>query len=106
MRTKQSWRAKGLMGPDKSGLAMTKGAGKLAGCLIQCAQASGTDVCFCLSSFYHNRGSLDIGQPAPQGMPFGMAHTIPELSRFTANLALHRNFSASLCYESHFELSC
>ena len=94
------------MRPDRSGLAMTKGAGKLAGWLILRAQASGTDVCFCLSSFYHNRGSLDVGQPAPQGTPFGVAHTIPELSRLATNLALHRNLSASLCYKSHFELSC
>ena len=103
---KQSRRGKGLTRLDKSGLAMMNGLGQLASCFVLGAQASGTDVYFRLSSFYHNRGSLNIGQPAPRGMSFGVAHTIPELSRFTANLALHRNLSASLCYKSHFELSC
>ena len=91
---------------DKSGLAMTNGLGQLARCFVLGAKASGADVDFCLSSFYHDRSSVNIGQPAPQRTPLGVAHIIPGLSRFAANLALHRNLSASLCYKPYFELSC
>ena len=65
----------------------------LAGGFIMGAQASGADVDFFGSSFYHNRSSVNIRQPASHGMLFGVAYTMPELSLFTANFALHRNYS-------------
>jgi len=66
------------------------------------AEASGADVDFSFPSFYHNRSSVDIRQPASQGMPLGVAYIMPGLSFFTANLALHRNFS--ICYTTHENL--
>ncbi len=65
---------------------------ELAGYFILGAEASGADVDFSFPSFYHNRSTLDIREPAPEGMLFGMAYTIPETSFLTANFALHRNF--------------
>jgi len=65
----------------------------LAGGFVLGAEASGADVDFSLLSFYHNRTSVNIGQPAPQGMLLGVAYVMPELSLFTANLTLHSNFS-------------
>jgi hypothetical protein len=95
--------------PDKSGLAMTssvslRGAERrsnlvvglgldLAGGFVPGAEASGADVDFSWPSLYHNRSPLDIRQPLSRGMLFGMAYTISEGSSFTANFALHRNFS-------------
>lgn len=66
---------------------------ELAGGFVLGAEASGADVDFSGPSFYHNRSSLDIRQPASGGMLFRMAYTIPESRSFTANIALHRNFS-------------
>jgi hypothetical protein len=63
----------------------------LAGGFVMGAEASSADVDFCLLSFYHNRSSVDIRQPASRGMLFGMAYTAPEVSSFTANITLHRN---------------
>jgi hypothetical protein len=65
----------------------------LAGGFVLGAEASGADVDFSWLSLYHNRSSLDIRQPASVGMLFGVAYTMPELSLFTANFALHRNYS-------------
>jgi hypothetical protein len=65
----------------------------LAGGFILGAEASGADVDFSFPSLYHNRSSLDIRQPLSRGMLFGMAYTVPKGSFFTANFALHRNFS-------------
>jgi hypothetical protein len=65
---------------------------ELAGYFILGAEAPGTDIDFSFSSLYHNRSTLDIRQPAPEGMLFGVAYVMPELSFFTANFALHRNF--------------
>ncbi len=73
-------------------LAMTNGVSTLAGYFILGAEASGADVDFSFLSLYHNRSSLDIRQPAPEGMLFGVAYIMSELSFFTANFALHRNF--------------
>jgi hypothetical protein len=57
------------------------------------AEASGADVDFSFLSFYHNRSAVNIGQPASLGMLFGVAYVMAELGLFTANIALHRNFS-------------
>src|SRR3972149_4466682 len=65
----------------------------LAGGFVLGAEASGANVDFSFPSFYHNRSSLDVRQPASQGMLFGVAYTMPKCSFFTANFALHRNFS-------------
>ena len=66
---------------------------RLTGDFVLGAEASGADVDFSLPSLYHNRSSLDIRPPAPEGMLFGMAYAAPELNLFAANFALHWNFS-------------
>jgi hypothetical protein len=71
---------------------MTNGVSKLAGYFILGAEASGADIDFSFPSLYHNRSTLDIRQPAPEGMLFGVAYAMPELGSFTANFALHRTF--------------
>ena len=68
----------------------------LAGGFVLGAEASGADVDFSFPSLYHNRSSVDIRQPASGGMLFRMAYTTPEGRSFTANFALHRNFSLLL----------
>ena len=65
----------------------------LASGFVLGAKAPGADVDFSFPSFYHNRSSLDIRQPLSWGMLLGMAYTAPKLNLFTANIALHRNFS-------------
>jgi len=65
----------------------------LAGGFVLGAEAPRADVDFSFPSLYHNRSSLDIRQPLSRGMLFGMAYTAPKLNSFTANFALHRNFS-------------
>jgi len=69
------------------------------------AEASSADVDFSFPSFYHDCSSMDIRQPASQSMLFGMAYIMPKLRFLATNLTLHRKFSTSLCYESHFKLS-
>jgi hypothetical protein len=64
----------------------------LAGYFILGAEAPGADIDFSLPSLYHNRSTLDIGQPAPEGMLFGVAYIMSELRFFTANFTLHGNF--------------
>ena len=66
---------------------------ELAGGLVLSAETSGADVDFSFPSLYHNRSSLDIREPSSRGMLFGMAYTAPESNLFSANLALHRDFS-------------
>jgi hypothetical protein len=58
------------------------------------AEASGANVDFSLPSLYHNRSSLDIGEPASEGMLLGMAYVVPKLSLFAANLTLHKSSPA------------
>ena len=68
--TKQSRGEAGIATPRQVGarndskveglLAMRKGVGNLARCLILGAEASGADVDFSWPSFYHNRSSVDI----------------------------------------------
>jgi hypothetical protein len=82
---------------------MTNGVSKLAGSFVLGAEASGADVDFSGPSFYHNRSSVDIRQPAAVGMLFRMAYTMPEGRSFTANFALHRNFPVLL---NHPRKSC
>lgn len=65
----------------------------LAGGFVLSAEASGADVDFSLPSLYHDRSSLDIGQPSSRGMLFGMAHTATKCDLFSTNLTLHRDFS-------------
>ena len=65
----------------------------LVGGLVLGAEASGADVDFSFPSLYHNCSSLDIRQPLSRGMLLGMAYTATKLDLFTANFALHRNFS-------------
>jgi hypothetical protein len=65
---------------------------ELAGGFVPGAETPRADVDFSFPSLYHNRSALDIRQPAPGGMLFGMAYTAPKISFFTANFALHRNF--------------
>jgi len=65
----------------------------LARCLILGAEASGADVDFLLAPFYHNCCAMNIREPFSIGTSFGVAYIMAELSSFTANLALHRNFS-------------
>ena len=81
---------------SRSNLLVGYGIATLAGGFILGAEASGADVDFSFPSFYHNRSSLNIRQPASQGMPFGVAYIMPGLRFFTANLTLHRNFSILL----------
>jgi hypothetical protein len=75
----------------------------LGGGFVLGAEASSADVDFSWSSFYHNRSAVNIRKPASGGMPFGVAYTMPKLSFFTANFALHRNFSSLL---NHPRKSC
>ena len=83
---------KGSLEIGLRGLGLSCGL-DLAGGFVLGAEASGADVDFSFLSLYHNRSPLDIRQPAPGGMLFGMAYTAPKLNSFTANFALHRNFS-------------
>ena len=70
----------------------------LADSFILGAEASGADVDFSFSSFYHNRSALNIGQPASQGTLFGVAYIMTELSLFTADFTLHIYFPVcSIC---------
>jgi len=69
---------------------------ELAGGFVLGTEASGADVDFSGPSFYHNRSSVNIRQPASGGMLFGVAYAVPKSSSFTANIALHRNFSLLL----------
>jgi hypothetical protein len=64
-----------------------------AGGFVLSAEASGADVDFSLPSLYHNRSSLDIGQPSSRGMLFRMAHTATKLHLLPTDLTLHRDFS-------------
>ena len=110
--------------PDRSELAMTcgvslRGARFLAyarnrlrnlvvglgraGGFILGAEASSADIDFLLAPFYHNRSSMNIREPFSIGTSFGMTYTVPKLSSFTANLALHGNFSILL---NHPRKSC
>ena len=77
-------------------LARTNVVSTLAGGFVLGAEASRADVDFSAPSFYHNRSSVNIRQPASGGMLFGMAYTTPKSSSFTANITLHRNFSLLL----------
>jgi hypothetical protein len=60
------------------------------------AEASGADIDFSWSSFYHNRSAVNIRKPASGGVAFGVADTMPKLSLFTANFTLHGNLSILL----------
>lgn len=71
---------------------MTSSVSELAGGFVLGAEAPRADVDFSLLSLYHNRSSLDIGEPAPGGMPLGMADTAPKSNLFAANFALHKDF--------------
>jgi hypothetical protein len=73
----------------------------LAGGFVLGAEAPRADVDFSLPSLYHNRSPLDIRQPLPQGVLFGMAYTTSEGSPFSANFALHRNISFCLNFGNH-----
>ena len=64
-----------------------------AGWFILGAEASSADIDFLLAPFYHNCCAMNIREPFSIGTSFGMTYTVPKLSSFTANLALHRNFS-------------
>lgn len=64
-----------------------------AGGFVVGAEAPRADVDFSSPSLYHNRSSLDIRPPAPEGMLFGMAYTAPKSNLFAAIFALHGNFS-------------
>jgi hypothetical protein len=66
---------------------------ELAGGFILGTEAPRADVDFSFPSLYHNRSSLDIRQPLSPGMLLGMAYTASELDLFTADFALHRDFS-------------
>jgi hypothetical protein len=66
---------------------------ELAGGFVLGAEAPGADVDFSLPSLYHNRSTLNIREPVPVGMLFGMAYTAPKINSLAANFALHRNFS-------------
>ena len=78
------------------GIWSLAGGVELAGGFVLGAETPRADVDFSFPSLYHNRSALDIGQPLPQGMLFGMAYTAPELDLFAANFTLHRNFSFCL----------
>jgi len=75
---------------------MTNGVSTLAGGFILGAEASSADVDFLLAPFYHNCCAMNIREPFSIGTSFGVAYTMPKLSSFTANFALHRNFSLLL----------
>jgi hypothetical protein len=75
-------------------LAVTNDVNTLMGGFILGAEASSADVDFSFLSFYYNRSPVNIRQPASGGMLLGMAYTMPKVSFFTTNLALHRNFSS------------
>ena len=83
-----------IIGIQSSGIHMRNLAQRpsLACHFVLGAQAPGANVDFSLPSLYHNRSSLDIGEPASEGMLLGMAYVVPKLSPFTANLTLHGNF--------------
>ena len=65
----------------------------LAGGFVLGSEAPRADVDFSFPSFHHNRSSVDIRQPAPQRMSFGVAYVMPGLGFLTTNFALHKNFS-------------
>jgi hypothetical protein len=73
------------------GVRNLAGGVDLAGGFVLGAEASGADVDFSFPSLYHNRSSVNIGQPASQGMLLGVTYIMPSLSFFTANIAFHRN---------------
>ena len=73
----------------------------LPGGFVLGAEAPRADVDFSLPSLYHNRSSLDIRQPLPQGVLFGMAYTTSEGSPFPANFTLHRSISFCLNFGNH-----
>lgn len=57
------------------------------------AQAPGAQVEAQRLAALVNGHRVDIGFPAPGGVPFGMAHVMPELGRFAAQVALQISLS-------------
>lgn len=77
--------------------------GDLASCFILGAETSGADVDFLLSTVYHDCGSMNIGQPAPLGMFFGVAYAITKLNSLATDITLHKRLLPPLYYEPYFQ---
>ena len=66
--------------------------GELVHQLIPSTQASGTDLELSFLAIDRHSGALNIRQPAPSGVAFGVAHIVPELTGLSAEFTLCHNF--------------
>ena len=60
---------------------------------MQAAQAPGADIKTLFLATYDYRGFMDVGQPTAVGTPLGVAHIVPKLRCFSAEVAFTHNIS-------------
>lgn len=68
----------------------------LAGDLISCADAPGTQVNADRQSIYFDGRRLYIGKPGPSGMLFGVADSVAKAQSFATHITFDSQFITSL----------